>query len=189
VAQLVRQFAAASLKDDGNLRFETLSRIGRPDQFVLLEIWKDQKAAEAHAAAEPTKRFLDALKPLLAAPPDRRTHAALVAGAPEHKVTERTVFAVTHVDVIPPQKDTGVSATTALAQASLKEQGNLRFEVLQQSGRANHMTVIEAWRDRAAREAHVGGALAKSYRVTLQPALGALYDERLYRIAPEPQHR
>ena len=37
---------------------------------------------------------------------------------------------------------------TALAEASRKEEGNLRFDVLQHTMRANHFTIIEAWQTR-----------------------------------------
>src|SRR5215467_12644124 len=45
--RLVRQFRDATRTEAGNLRAEALQRIGQQHQFVLLEAWKDQAAADA----------------------------------------------------------------------------------------------------------------------------------------------
>ena len=41
-AALIRQFRDATRKENGNLRAEAGRRIGLPNQFVILEAWKDQ---------------------------------------------------------------------------------------------------------------------------------------------------
>jgi len=61
-ATLVRQFRDATRKEAGNLRAEALQRIGHLHQFVLLEAWKDQAAAETHAKAASTAQFRDKIK-------------------------------------------------------------------------------------------------------------------------------
>ena len=43
------------------------------------------------------------------------------------------------------------------------------------------MTVVEAWTDAAAQEAHYGAEHTKTFRASVFPLSGALYDERLYR--------
>ena len=48
---LLRQYREASRKEEGNVRLEVLQQHGRPDHFVLLETWKDQKALDAHGMA------------------------------------------------------------------------------------------------------------------------------------------
>ena len=92
-----------------------------------------------------------------------------------------TVTAVTHVDVIPPQKDNGVAAVKQLAEDSRKQNGNVRFDVYQQTNRPNHFTVVETWSSRAAYDAHFVTAQTKDFRTKLATMTGALYDERLYR--------
>ncbi len=47
-ANLIGQFGDASRRDAGNLRFETLRRIGERYHFAILEAWKDEGAAKAH---------------------------------------------------------------------------------------------------------------------------------------------
>ena len=56
---------------------EVFQRIDRPNQFVVLASWTDQKAFEAHSSAEPAKKLNEKLATMLAAPTDTRTHNAL----------------------------------------------------------------------------------------------------------------
>ena len=70
-----------------------------------------------------------------------------------------------------------------LAQASRQEPGNLRFDVLQHTMRANHFTVIETWRDQAALDAHVTAAHTKQYRDEVLPLTGSPLDERVFKAA------
>jgi quinol monooxygenase YgiN len=186
---LISQFGEASRKDAGNLRFDTLHRIGRPEQFAILEAWSDKAAGEAHAGAAHTKQFRDSLKPLLTAPYDERPHGVLSVAEPKVAGSGRVVHVITHVDIIPPKKDEGIANTTGLAGPGRKERGNLRFEVLQQSSRPNHMTVVEAWRTSRAQRAHATVDNMKDFREKLLPMSGSLYDERLYRAIGEGRAR
>ena len=88
---------------------------------------------------------------------------------------------MTHVDVIPPRKDDGVAAVKQLADDSRKGDGNLRFEVVQQTNRPNHFTVVEIWKDAKAIDVHSMAATTRLFRDKLAPATGALYDERMYK--------
>ena len=67
-----------------------------------------------------------------------------------------------------------------LAEASRREPGNLRFDVLQHAMRGNHFTVVEQWQDEAALDAHVAAAHTREYRDALQPLTGSPLDERVY---------
>jgi quinol monooxygenase YgiN len=179
---LVRRFRDGTRKEDGNLRAEALQRIGQLNQFVLLEAWKDQAAADAHAKAAATAQFRDKIKAIQNAPIDERTHFPLSVGPTTAKAGGATVAAVTHVDVIPPQRENGTAITSQLAEDGRKDDGNLRFEAVTQTNRQNHFTVIELWRDRKAADAHSMAAHTRAYREKLGPASGALYDERFYKV-------
>jgi len=179
---LVRRFRDATRKEDGNLRAEALQRIGQLNQFVLLEAWKDQAAADAHAKAAATAQFRDKIKAIQNAPIDERTHFPLSVGPIAAKAGGAAVAAVTHVDVIPPQRENGTAITKQLAEDGRKDDGNLRFEAVTQTNRQNHFTVIELWRDRKAADAHSMAAHTRAYREKLGPASGALYDERFYKV-------
>ena len=69
-----------------------------------------------------------------------------------------------------------------MSEASRRESGNLRFEVQQQGNRPNHFTVVELWADPKVHEGHVMAGHTRQFREKLGPMVGALYDERLYRV-------
>ena len=183
-AGLLRQYREGSRRDAGNVRTEVLQRLDRPNQFTVLAAWKDQKAFEAYAAAAPTKELREKLQPLLASPNDERLHNALSVGPAPAAGAPGAVYAVTHVDVIPPRKDDAVALLKQLAEDSRKNAGNLRFDVVQQANRPNHFTVVETWKDRPAFDAHGMGAHTRRFRDQLAPMSGSLYDERLYLALP-----
>jgi len=177
---LLRGFEAASRKEPGNLRFEALQGTHRANHFLILEVWKDQKALETHAAAAATKDFRSKLTPLLITAYDERPHGGL-AVAPGGKTGASAVFAVTHVDLTSAKKDDGIAMSKALADQSRKESGNLRYDVLQQGNRPNHLTLVEIWSGDKALEGHDTSPHTKTYRNDLTPMSGSLYDQRLYK--------
>ena len=71
-----------------------------------------------------------------------------------------------------------------MSDATIKENGNLRYDVFQQKNRLNHFTVIEAWANRKALADHVAAPHSRAFRQQLSPMAGALYDERLYVTLP-----
>src|SRR5262249_51642813 len=161
---LVRQFRDASRKDAGNLRVEAAQRIGQSNQFVILTAWQDQAALDAHQKAAAAATFRDKLKAIQDAPADERVNYVLSVGPVPATRGSGAVITVTHVDVVPPQKDMTSALLKQLAEDSRKDDGNLRFEATTQNGRPNHFTVITAWRDQAALDAHVANAKTRAFR-------------------------
>jgi len=92
------------------------------------------------------------------------------------------VVAVT-VKVVPGAGDRFAEAARKNHEATRQEPGNLRFDVLQHTMRANHFTVIETWRDQAALDAHVTAAHTKQYRDEVLPLTGSPLDERVFKAA------
>ena len=180
-AALIRQFRDATRKENGNLRAEAGRRIGLPNQFVILEAWKDQQSLDAHTKAPHTAQFRERLKAIQSAPYDERVHYPLSVGPVPASFGGAAIIAVTHVDVIPPQRENGTALVKQLADDSRKDDGNLRFEGVTQTNRQNHFSVVEAWKNRKALDAHSMNAKTRAFRDKLAPASGALYDERLYK--------
>ncbi len=176
---LLKSYVVAGKKDDGNVSFELVKGIHRPAWFVVVGAWKDQKAFEGHEAAAHSKDMNEKIKAHVAAPNDTRQHTALSFAAAQSG--KAGVCAVTHVDVIPPQRENGTAAVKQLAEDSRKHAGNIRFDVFVQTNRPNHFTVVECWKDRKAFDAHVGAKETKAFRDKLVSMTGALYDERLYK--------
>lgn len=179
-AAALRDYRNAGRKDDGNFGLEVLQRIEHANQFAVLSAWVDQKAFEAHSAQAHSKTMQEKIAAISAAPSDTRQHQALsVAPA---KSGRDAVFVVTHVDVIPPQKDNGAAALKQLAEDSRQHSSNLEFDVWQQTNRPNHFTVVEAWGSRGALNVHVMQKETREFRIKLAPMSGALYDERWYKV-------
>jgi quinol monooxygenase YgiN len=177
---LLRQLVADSRKADGNAAFILLVESGRPGRLAMVEAWRDKAAPGARDAA--VASFRDAMKPFLAAPFDIRVLSPLAVTPPAlaDAGLGGAAYVLTHVDVPPPQKDEAIGLVKQLAEDSRKDKGAVRFDVLQQDNRPNHMTVVEIWRDRRAQDDHILTEHTKEFRRKLQPLVGALYDERLY---------
>ena len=180
-AAVLRAYREAVRREDGNLRCEIVERIGQPNQFVMLLVWRDQKAFDANAARASTTEMREKIAAIRNAPTDDRVHVGLATGPLDVRAPKEAIYVVTHVDVIPPRKDDGVVALRRLAEDILKDDGNLRFEVVQQVNRPNHFTVVEIWSSARQMEAHSMAASTRRFRDALAPITGALYDERMYR--------
>jgi quinol monooxygenase YgiN len=102
----------------------------------------------------------------------------LPAGVTQADAQDATVYGATYVEV-----GTGANALAllkALSTASRKENGNLRFQVLQERARPNRFVVIEAWKDQAAFEAHRKGKPYAEFNEKLVPIRNAPPDERVH---------
>ena len=178
VAALLKQLADASRKD-GAIRSEALARTTEPNQFLLLEIWKDQQALDGHAAAAQTKRLGEQLAPLLLAPIDQRVCVTtMVAPLREGR---GAVYVVTHIDVPGTSRDAALRLMQPFIGESRKESGNLRFDIVHQKDRTNHFTAIEAWTSQKSVDDHQQASQARAFRTGMTPLLGALYDRRSYK--------
>jgi quinol monooxygenase YgiN len=178
-AGLIKKLADASRKEAGVVRFDVLQRAAPANHFATFEIWKDQASLDAHGAAA-HKQFLDAAQPLLLAPVDDRPCIATDV-APPQPGADGTIYAITHVDVGPPNRDAGIALLKTVTGPSRKENGNLAFDALQQTARTNHFEVVEIWKDQKAEDAHEIEASTKDFRAKIQPLLGAHYDRRWYK--------
>lgn len=181
-ATLLRQYRDASRRDPGNLQFEVLQQAGRPDHFAVVEVWSDEKAMEAHQQADHRRQFRDAVEGLRVSPYDERLYAGMVVGPATSATAADAIYVLTHADAVPTGKDVAVDLLTGLAGASRQADGNVRFDVLQQASRQNHFTLVEAWNDQRALEAHAMSSRTRQFRDAFQALSGALWDERLYRV-------
>ena len=150
---------------------------------------------------------------MLYAPYDERPHVGLVAAAPSDipEGNADTIYVITHADIIPPEQfapcerqndpngPCGNEMLEGLAEFSRGHDGNARFDVLTQSNRANHMTVVEMWENADAQNAHQANAEKKAFRNELagiapeggvnsdaqfvpNMLTGSLWDERLFTL-------
>jgi quinol monooxygenase YgiN len=182
-ANLLKEAAAVSRKEPGNIRYEILRRIGDAStEFAILEVWGDAKAFQQHAAGAAMKQFRDRLKPLQVGYYDERPSLGMMLGPVTAAGGGGAVYVLTHVDIAGQNnRDPGNELLKLMSEGGRKEPGAERFEVWQQANRLNHFTVNEVWKDAAARDAHVLAPSTKVLRERLGPIIGALYDDRVYR--------
>jgi len=212
-AKLIKDHVENGLTKEGNLRFEAVQRLGRDNHFVILEAWSSPIARLAHAESDSTVTFRHSLEPLLYAPYDERPHVGLEASDVESLPAgdENTIYVVTHADIVPPEQfapcgraanpegPCGNDMLIDVAQKSRSHEGNMRFDVLTQNNRANHMTVVEMWQDSQSQAAHQIHQEKRDFRDLLagikagsgvnpdphfvpNMLTGSLWDERLYRL-------
>jgi quinol monooxygenase YgiN len=181
---LMKGYRDATRRGDGNVKAEVLQRMARPGHFVITEEWRNDASWKSHRQSAHATQFQEKLNALRVGPYDERMHYAHAVGTAA-AASGNGVLIVTHVDVVPPGHIQVREMLKTLADASRKDTGNVRFDVLQ-GVRQNHFTVLEGWRDQRAYEAHLSAAHTKTFREELQPKAtdGAPYDERLYRLVP-----
>src|SRR5438874_3953324 len=127
----VREFAGASRKEDGNAGFESFEEIDRPSRFATLEVWRDRKAAEAHNAGTAATAFRAKLQPLMIGGFGARPHGGLSVAASKGQLPADALYVLTHVDVFPVHKDQAIELVKAQAEAARKDDGNVRYDVVQ----------------------------------------------------------
>ncbi len=177
--ELLRAQAASSRAATGNLRFQIMQRIGRPYHFVILDAWESQEARDRNSAAAHTQTFRSSLEPLLYSPYDERPSYGIMGTSASGD--DGVVYAITHVDFIPPALEEGLALLEEFVTASREAQGAIDIGIITQNNRRNHMTQFEIWASAEHRIAHAASAQARHFRTEAYARIGALYDERLYR--------
>ena len=77
---LIKQYSDNTRSEKGNSGINVVQEIGRPNHFVIVELWTDQTSFDAHEQAQHTLRFRSRLKGIHNSPYDQRVHQGL-AGA------------------------------------------------------------------------------------------------------------
>jgi quinol monooxygenase YgiN len=87
---------------------------------------------------------------------------------------------VSYVEVAPGAADAAAAVLKAYRDASRKENGHARVEVLQRIGMPGHFVVSEEWHDEASWKAHRSAASATQLREKLGSVRVSPYDERMH---------
>jgi len=73
----LKALAGPTREDQGNLRFDAYQQKARPNHFTVIEVWRNQRAADAHELGGPTKQFRQVLSGATGALYDQRWYKAL----------------------------------------------------------------------------------------------------------------
>jgi quinol monooxygenase YgiN len=187
--ELIRKFRDATRRENGNIEFTTLQEASRPNRFVIMEGWQSQAAYEAHDKGAVMLEFQAALKPIRNSPTNPHTLLPFAHAATQRVIPPGAVYMVEHVDFRggdPSVAEGAVAFVKALAEATQKEPGALRYDIYRRPApRINHYEVIAAWTDQKAFDAHETAAHTMAFRNAT--AQGGrvwrvnLYDQRLYK--------
>jgi len=108
-------------------------------------------------------------------------------GASAQAPADTIVHAVAYFETAPSARTTIESALRRYRDASLKESGFVRMDVLAQAGRPGLYTVVESWRDKAVFDAHGAAPSRTALREAFEAVRVSGYDERPYKtlsVAP-----
>lgn len=93
------------------------------------------------------------------------------------------VYVITHFDFAPPNADAGKDVLQRHAVAAAREDGVLRWELLQQLYKKNHFEAHCVFRSLEDYEAHLARPATVAYREELHPLLGSPIDDRVHSLA------
>src|SRR5262249_23861109 len=141
-ASLFKQYCDANRKDDGSTRVEVLQEVSRPNRFAVVEAWKDKATPDAHVTAASTTQFRDKLKAIRNPPYDERINNGAYVPAAQGQPSKDAIYVLTHVDVVPTSRDDCMALLKGMSGDTLKDAGNVAYNVLQQQNCANHFTVF-----------------------------------------------
>jgi quinol monooxygenase YgiN len=186
---LIKKFRDASRREGANLEFTVLQETSRPNRFVIMESWRDQAAFEAHDKGSPKADFETALKPIRNSPPDRHMLQPFANASARTAPAGGGLVMVEHVDFLGGDPAIAIAAAPlvkALAEASQKEPGAVRYDIYRQPPpRINHYEVVAVWTDAKAFDAHETAAHTLQFRAASAQFGKAwranLYDQRLYK--------
>jgi quinol monooxygenase YgiN len=105
---------------------------------------------------------------------------ATVHSAAAQQAGGGSVYTVTYFEAAAPDVAHAVALTLQFVAASRKEPGNAGFEAFQEIGRPSRLAIFEAWRDKAAADAHDKGPAAIAFHDKLQPLLVGPFEVRVF---------
>jgi quinol monooxygenase YgiN len=103
-----------------------------------------------------------------------------IASIESVRAQDAAVYIVSYIDVEPKARGSAVGALRQLANASRKDDGNMRFEVLQRTAPSNQFAIVAIWKDQKAYEGHLAAAHTKEFREKIKPSLISLIDDRVH---------
>jgi len=182
--RVIDQLAARALAA-GALRFDVDKEVQRSNFYVLIETWQNQTVYESFSGSLQTKALFTQLAPFLIAPTDERDGTLIEAGkaatAPAHG---GEIEVVTHIDVIPTFLAQAQPLILDFVTKSASDPGVREFLLVSWDDITNHFQLIERYQSQRDFDLHVSAQDTVAFRSSLQPFIGAPYDERVYTVHP-----
>jgi quinol monooxygenase YgiN len=93
---------------------------------------------------------------------------------------DNAVYVVSYIDVAPAARGMATSLLRQLASASRKDEGNMRFDILQRTAPSNQFAIVAIWKDQRAYDAHLAASRTKEFREKIKPHLISAIDDRVH---------
>jgi len=93
---------------------------------------------------------------------------------------DNAVYVVSYLDVAPAARGMATSLLRQLASASRKDEGNMRFDILQRAAPSNQFAIVAIWKDQKAYDAHLAASHTKEFREKVKPQLISAIDDRVH---------
>jgi quinol monooxygenase YgiN len=93
---------------------------------------------------------------------------------------DNAVYVVSYIDVAPAARGMATSLLRQLASASRKDEGNMRFDILQRTAPPNQFAIVAIWKDQRAYDAHLAASHTKEFREKIKPHLISAIDDRVH---------
>ena len=103
---------------------------------------------------------------------------APLAATPASAQDDPSVHMVTYIEAVPAAQGQVTALLRQLANASRKDAGLTRFEILQRTAPSREFVILESWKDQQSFDAHVASAHHKQFREKVAPHLIAPVDDR-----------
>ena len=103
-----------------------------------------------------------------------------IASMPGAQAQDAAVYVVNYIDVAPATRGTAAGLLRQLANASRKDDGNMRFDILQRAAPSNQFAIVAVWKDQKAYDAHLAAAHTKEFRDKIKPYLISAIDDRTH---------
>lgn len=92
---------------------------------------------------------------------------------------QNAIYLATYVEAVPASVEAGRALLRQYREASRREAGNQRFELLQEIGRANRFVLLETWSDQSVLDAHKKAAHTTQFSDRIASILSSPNDERV----------
>jgi quinol monooxygenase YgiN len=138
----------------------------------MVEGWKDLSAFDPHEKAMSTTQFQGALKAIRNSPPNQHVLHAFATGSVRTEPSSGALYMVEHIDFLPMFGNIARPVVRDLAEASVKEDGAVRYDIYQEPvPHSNHYSVVAAWTSMKAFDAHETAPHTREFRAaTVMPA-------------------
>lgn len=156
--------ARSSANEDDNQRFDVLQSQDELNRFALVEIYANAQGPVDHKGTSHYSVWRDAVADTMASPRKASQWDAVFprdasSFRPDVVILEReepVFFDIAHVfvDVKPGSEDAFIEATLRNAKESIKEDGNLRFDVLRSVEDPTKFLLVEVYRSPEAATVH-----------------------------------